>query len=215
MPVLAYCITEARSELAIPVAGVGSMPVKAVIAGSLQCFVSHFESGSMEGKATIRESALEFHRTVQELFRQAAVVPFRFPTILADENEISAFLAEHSSEYENALLRLRDAVQMEIRIEEREVASPPAASGTEYLRQRLTSHTNIAETALLFRHASEEWVREWRQREIPSGLRCYALLTREHLESFLTSMKEIPVSPGQTARVTGPWPATEFLKVNK
>ena len=131
------------------------------------------------------------------------------------ENEISTFLAEHSSEYENALLRLRDAVQMEIRIEEREVASPPAASGTEYLRQRLTSHTNIAETALLFRHASEEWVREWRQREIPSGLRCYALLTREHLESFLTSMKEIPVSPGQTARVTGPWPATEFLKVNK
>jgi Gas vesicle synthesis protein GvpL/GvpF len=215
MPVLAYCITEARSELAIPVAGVGSMPVKAVIAGPLQCFVSHFESGSIEGKTTIRESALEFHRTVQELFRQVAVVPFRFPTILGDENEISAFLAEHSSEYEDALLRLRDAVQMEIRIEERAVASPPAASGTEYLRQRLTSHTNIAETALLFRHASEEWVREWRQREIPSGLRCYALLTREHLESFLTSMKEIPVSPGQTARVTGPWPATEFLKVNK
>src|SRR5213078_4246868 len=82
----------------------------------------------MEGKATIRESALEFHRTVQELFRQAAVVPFRFPTILADENEISAFLAKHSSEYESALLRLRDAVQMEIRIEEREAASPPAAS---------------------------------------------------------------------------------------
>jgi Gas vesicle synthesis protein GvpL/GvpF len=215
MPVLAYCITEARSELAIPAAGVGNMPLRAVVAGPLQCFVSHFETGSMEGKATIRESALEFHRTVQELFRQTAVVPFRFPTILGDENEISAFLAEHSSEYEDALLRLRDAVQMEIRIEEREVASPPAASGTEYLRQRLTSHTNIAETALLFRHASEEWVREWRQREIPSGLRCYALLTREHLESFLTSMKEIPVSPGQTARVTGPWPATEFLKVNK
>src|SRR5207253_6937338 len=107
-------------ELAIPAAGVGSMPVKAVVAGPLQCFVSRFESGSMEGKATIRESALEFHRTVQELFRQAAVVPFRFPTILADENEISAFLAKHSSEYESALLRLRDAVQMEIRIEERE-----------------------------------------------------------------------------------------------
>jgi gas vesicle protein GvpL/GvpF len=215
MPLLAYCITEARSELAIPAAGVGSMPVKAVIAGPLQCFVSHFESGSIEGKTTIRESALEFHRTVQELFRQVAVVPFRFPTILGDENEISAFLAEHSSEYENALLRLRDAVQMEIRIEEREVASPPAASGTEYLRQRLSSHKNIAETALRFQHASEEWVREWRQRETPSGLRCYALLTREHLESFLTSMKEIPVAPGQTARVTGPWPATEFLKVNK
>src|SRR5438093_1243812 len=119
MPVLAYCITEARSELAIPAAGVGSMPVKAVVAGPLQCFVSRFESGSME------------------------------------------------------------------------------------------------ETALGFRHASEEWVREWRQREAPSGLRCYALLMREHLEPFLTSMKEVRVSPGQTARVTGPWPATEFLKVNK
>ena len=120
MPVLAYCITEARSDLAIPATGVRGMPVHLVAAGALQCFVSHFESGSMEGKATIREAALEFHRIVQELFRQAAVVPFRFPTILADEDEISVFLAEHSEEYENALSRLRDAVQMEIRIEERE-----------------------------------------------------------------------------------------------
>src|SRR5207245_10440393 len=104
MPVLAYCITEARSELAIPAAGVGSMPVKAVVAGPLQYFVSRFESGIMEGKATIRESALEFHRTVQELFRQAAVVPFRFRRILADENEIYAFIAKHSSESQSALL---------------------------------------------------------------------------------------------------------------
>src|SRR5438874_11567141 len=117
----------------------------------------------MEGKATIRESALEFHRTVQELFRQAAVVPFRFPTILADENEISAFLAKHSSEYESALLRLRDAVQMELRIEVREAASPPAASGTEYIRHRLTSHMTMQETATASRHASEERVRSWRQ----------------------------------------------------
>src|SRR5436189_5366958 len=134
MPVLAYCITEARSELAIPAAGVGSMPVKAVVAGPLQCFVSRFESGSMEGKATIRESALEFHRTVQELFRQAAVVPFRFPTILADENEISAFLARHSRENERALFRLRAAGQMKIPMEERETPSPPAAWRHEYLR---------------------------------------------------------------------------------
>src|SRR5207245_11023837 len=122
MPVLAYCITEARSELAIPAAGVGSMPVKAVVAGPLQCFVSRFESGSMEGKATIRESALEFHRTVQELFRQAAVVPFRCPPILADETEISAFLAKPSSAYESVLLRLRDATQLRLRRRERKGA---------------------------------------------------------------------------------------------
>src|SRR5437016_5811845 len=145
MPVLAYCITEAHSELAIPAAGVGSMPIKAVVAGPLQCFVSRFESGSMEGKATIRESALEFHRTVQELFRQTAVVPFRFPTILADENEISAFVANHSSEYARALLRIRDSVQMDIRIEECEAASSSAASGSEYLRYRLTSHKSMEE----------------------------------------------------------------------
>src|SRR5437899_12253693 len=98
MPVLAYCITEARSELAIPAAGVGSMPVKGVVAGPLQCFVSRLESGSMEGKATIGESALEFHRTVQKSFGQAAVVTIRFPTILADEDEITAFLANHSNQ---------------------------------------------------------------------------------------------------------------------
>jgi hypothetical protein len=214
MPVLAYCITEARSDLAIPATGVRGMPVHLVAAGALQCFVSHFESGSMEGKATIREAALEFHHTVQELFRQAAVVPFRFPTILADEDEISAFLAEHSGEYESALSRLRDAVQMEIRIEEREPARASAASGTEYLRRRQTSHKRVEGTASRFREASQEWVREWRQRETPSGLRCYALLTREQREPFLASMKRVQVLPDQTARVTGPWPATEFLKAN-
>src|SRR6266705_1843440 len=108
MPVLAYCITEARSELAIPAAGVGSMPIKAVVAGPLQCFVSRFESGSLEGKATIRDPALEFHLTVQELFRQAAVVPFRFPTILVDEHEISAFLPDQSRTYKSTLAPLRD-----------------------------------------------------------------------------------------------------------
>src|SRR5215467_12236469 len=99
MPVLAYCITEARDGLAMPPTGVRGMPLHTISAGGLQCFISPFDTTAMEGKAAIREAALEFHRTVQELFRQVAVVPFRFPTILPDEREISAFLADHLQEY--------------------------------------------------------------------------------------------------------------------
>lgn len=212
MPVLAYCITEARDDLAMPPTGVRGMPLRTISSGGLQCFISPFDSAAMEGKAAIRQAALEFHRTVQELFRQVAVVPFRFPTILPDEREISAFLTEHLQEYESALSRLRDTVQMEIRFESREAEPTTAASGTDYLRQRQVWRKHMEETASLFLQASQAWAREWRLRDTRSGLRCYVLLTREHVQPFLKSVKEAQVSSDQIARVTGPWPATEFLK---
>jgi gas vesicle protein GvpL/GvpF len=212
MTVIAYCIAEAQSDISIPKAGVHGAPIKNVLEGCLQGFASQFDAGSVEAKTSFREAALEFHHTIQEMFRQAAVLPFRFPTVLANEGEIAAHMSEHSSNYAGTLSRLRNSVQMEIRIEKKAGGRVPAGSGIEYLHEKKLGHAQLQATATQFRHASEAWLREWREHETSHGLHCYVLLPREHVDRFLIQVKTIVLPENHSARVSGPWPATEFFK---
>jgi hypothetical protein len=214
MPVLAYCVAEAQSNISIPKTGVRGAGMASVLAGPLQGFVSEF-AGSTEEKLSIREAALEFHRTIQELFRQVAVLPFRFPTILANEEEIVAHISEHANEYASALSRLRNSVQMEIRIEKKAMGRTPAESGAEYLREKQLGRARLRASAAEFRQASESWQPEWRERDTAHGLHCYLLIPREAVQQCLIRMKAIVLSDDYSARVSGPWPATEFFKVKE
>lgn len=214
MPILAYCIVEANPTLTLPASGVRGIAVQTLSHGGMQCLFSKFEPDDLVGQALIREAALEFNRVLQDLLRQGAVVPFRFPTILSDENELAAFLAQHAAEYESALRRLRDTVQMEVRLDWR---TPPAAhgeqqSGAEYLRGRRAQHRQMQRAAAQLRAAVGACIRDWRLRESGNGVRCYALIARDELNRFLSQVKGVVVPPEYVARVTGPWPATEFLK---
>jgi Gas vesicle synthesis protein GvpL/GvpF len=214
MPVLAYCIAEAPSNISIPNAGVRGAPIARVLAGPLQGFVSEFDR-SVVKRLSIREAAMEFHRTIQELFRQVAVLPFRFPTVLATEQEIRVHMSEHASEYASTLSRLRNSVQMEIRIGKNARDGEPAESGAKYLQEKQHDWVRLKASAADFRQASEPWVKQWRQREVSHGLHCYLLIPREAVEQFLIRIKKIVLPDNQSARVSGPWPATEFFEVKE
>src|SRR5579884_2359283 len=112
MALLAYCIAEAEAKIVPPGTGVQGSEIVTLAEDGLVGFMSEY--GGSSDKA--RGLAVEFHRVLQEVLRQAAIVPFRFPTLLANDSEMIAFLKENAKEYRERLDRLRDVVQMEVQL---------------------------------------------------------------------------------------------------
>src|SRR5690348_7344820 len=138
MPLLAYCVMEASAAIEMPSAGIAGARVEELQEFGLRCCYSRFETREHLSRVPAVESAYGFHQVLQALFRQAAIIPFRFPTILENVDELRQHLREHAQQYIGALSRLRDMVQLEIHIGTNQATerASRAASGREYLQQR-------------------------------------------------------------------------------
>ncbi len=152
MPLLVYCITETSASVEVPTTGVNGLTVEAVKHGELQCFVSRSTADISFSGLQLRDAALTFHDVLEKIFEQTAIIPFRFPTVLPGEPELTAYMAEHSVEYRSALIRLRDVVQMEIKLQFKDSrllqnpaeplgqGSETKPSGREYLQRIRARH---------------------------------------------------------------------------
>ena len=207
MPVLPYCILLSKSSVAIPPTGVRDGGIQQLTQGSLLALYSHIEKTDISA-ANFQQTALHFHEVVSAVFRHSAVVPFRFPTWLS-EPELGAHLGEQSARYEDFLTRHADHVQMEIRIDlASNEASQPASSGTEHLRKRATQSRELHSEKEKLKELLSAEVIEWRERELPTGLRMYALVERNRIASFREKLS----GRDPTLSHSGPWPAMEFLE---
>src|SRR5437016_14613880 len=106
MAVLAYCITETQPEIAVPHAGVRGTTIETVRIDDLQCLTSQFDPHDVVGNAPIQEAALDFSRVLQDVLRQPAMKPLRFPAILRDDTAPSACLTEDQACYVEALVEV-------------------------------------------------------------------------------------------------------------
>lgn len=199
---LLYCMT--KSGTAAPrVAGVAGAEVRSLE----EAGIAAWYSVAAPAQAAAREDALAFHRVVAGFFAQQSVVPFRMPTLLADEAALRQWLAEHAAAVARELDRLRGVVQMELNITA--PASPAPASGRAYLEARRDAQRALEQRAGAAREALAGVTAEWRQRETRAGIRCYALVPRDRVPDFVA---HIDVNGKDAAiRVTGPWPPAEFL----
>ena len=220
MSLLAYCIVEASAPVNISRSGVGNMPVESVESQGLRMFISR--AGESVATTPGRDGALMFHGVIEEAFRQVAIVPFRFPTILPDESGASAYLSDHSAEYREVFNRLRSMVQMEIRLQYKEppaspqTLSPPETrikpSGTEYLSRIQSELTRLEAAANQLQRACGTLAQDWRQKASRRSMTCFVLIERVGIRDFQIQLEDIAVPPELAVRLTGPWPATEFLK---
>lgn len=212
MPLLAYCMMEEAAALEKPVAGVGGTTVEEARDSGLRCFFSRFQRGEDLSRIPAVESALSFHQVLQALFAQAGLIPFRFPTLVEDEEALQRFLREHAPAYTAELARLRHMAQMEIQVSGRPQAGTggPPASGREYLEGRQRQAAELKAAAEKLREAAGAWVQEWRQRPNAQGMRCYALLLRDAVPAFQQAIMNQALPE---ARLSGPWPPAEFLEV--
>lgn len=216
MPLLAYCVMEVAAAAEKPASGVGGIEVEELQEGGLRCLFSGLASQEALSRLPAVEAALAFHRTLQAVLTQATVIPFRFPTLVENEEELRRDLRENGSRYAEALARLREMVQMEVRISvpEGTRAAQQPASGREYLLGRRAQAGVVANAAQQFRQATREWVEEWREHRTGEGVRCYALVRREAVAGFQEAAQALAASvPG--ARMSGPWPPAAFLEPEK
>ena len=215
MPLLAYCLAEARLAINVPLTGVQDAPLHQISEPALRCFISDYRLPSAGEDQEVEQLALAFHRVLKDIFRQVAIIPFRFPTLLQDESEVRSLLRERSQDYAGSLVRLRDSVQMEVQLTlpgESSRAQEGGTSGVRYLQERQERRQRLAMTADELRRQLAPHATDWLQRETAQGLRCYFLTPRSSVQEFLRQLEHSQISSEVLARATGPWPTTEFLK---
>lgn len=214
MPFLLYGVTECIGATDGLPAGVAAASVEEIEISGLTCFYS--EGPTLTASST-RDMALEFQQIVNRLFQMRDIIPFRFPTLLADRAEIKAAIELHAAEYHEGLAQIRGRAQIEVRIRFRDEgnqdAKPVGAnSGAEYLRARQQRHTQLKSAAIALRQAAGDAIEGWREREHSDNLRCFALIARGSFPAVRAALAKAAIPSHLLARVSGPWPATEFLK---
>jgi hypothetical protein len=206
MAVLPYCVILAAVKTTKPSVGVNSERVEFLKVETLRIFYSDFDDSALAPEV-FRQSALEFHRVIASIFRQTAVVPFRFPNLLKSREELEVHLRTNLERYKSFLEKTRNSVQIEIALSS---IKPPGGSeteksGTEYLREKQQRTRAVTELSDMVLVRGKELVLESRT----SNSRVYLLVPRDRIDELRQRLKDL-----KDVRVSGPWPAAEFLETS-
>jgi Gas vesicle synthesis protein GvpL/GvpF len=215
MPCLLYCVTQPKS-MATLAAGVCDTAVQARQMSGLQVYWSELTNpeeclGTAE---FLKKAALQFHQVLRQLLAEVTPIPFRFPTLMENEEKIEQHLAAEQPTYLAALERVGDAVQYEVvgswaADEQADLATP--VSGREYLKRRSQATGRIAAIESKLKTVTADSVREWRARQERKNHRWFALVPRESRDRFVASLRSAGPSEGVRLRLSGPWPPAEFI----
>ena len=214
MPILLYCVTE-KSELPNLGTGVAGVPVLSFEHLELAALFS--QGAWAEGwiGAPLKESARQFHQVLHRVFESRAIIPFRFPTLMREAEELAAHVRANAEAYLAQLRRFRTSVQMDITVAHSVPLTTRRSSGAEYLHERRKQSEELDRIAKnLYAHADSA-TRDWRIRTAQHGLKILALLDRESVAVFNRSLQGFAVPPGLSIRISGPWPVTEFLELTE
>jgi len=205
MPILPYCVVLANLKVKKPQVGVDGKRVEALKLQTLCALYSEFD-GSALTPEQLRQSGLEFHRVTASVFRQMALVPFRFPNVLKTREELEAHLRANLQKYQSFLEKTRDAVQMEIVLSNSgpmPVATETKTSGTEYLRAK----QQRSQAAAKISNAILERIKDLVLDSKITDARVYLLVARARIDELRDRLNGL-----EDVRISGPWPAAEFLE---
>lgn len=216
MSILLYCITgQAASSDVGP--GVAGLPVLHCRQASLDALFSQNTSAESWTGTSLKQSAREFHNVLHRAFATHAIVPFRFPTLMRDEDELATHLRDNTHEYSAQLNKFANSVQMDISITAPEPGSSgaPQTSGAEYLRARQKRSDELQAAAKQIQAWASETAQSWRDRSASNKFKLFALVERASISAFHERLKKIPVPSNMRVRISGPWPVTEFLELKQ
>lgn len=211
MAILLYCIAQSDAPVASSLTGVAGDPIVRVELGNLAAFTSSNADKSSWLRPQLQASALEFHRVLSEVFKSTGIIPFRFPTIFDNQEQLIQRLRERASEYTALLDKFCDFVQMDIRITNPDFEKS-AKSGTQYLKLRQTGTAVLETFTAELRAVLSPILQDWRQRPSRDGIRAFALIHRNQVSDFQNKLRNTPVPHELSVRASGPWPVSEFIE---
>jgi hypothetical protein len=194
----------------MPLFGVNAASVQAASSGQLSLLWSEVEWPFDPER--MQKSAVEFHGVVHQVFRQAAVVPFRLLSVFDDLQALKAFFEKNQARFLEDLERLNAVVQMECVVYPLPTRVQPAKrSGREYLEQKAVALRSAEGFAQAVQAALTHLSREVRVRETKNGTRIFVLVDRGRENDFRQAVSAVAIPEHLSRRVSGPWPAAEFL----
>lgn len=216
---LLYCMTEPNIRVTPPATGVRGGAVASMVeenaAGGIRCFYSDSDlSNTSQHTNQIAVDAMEFDSVIRGIFRDAAVIPFRFMTALENEDELRAYLKKNCKDYVSELAHIRCKMQMEVRVTAKPRPRDPDedTSGTDFLKTKQAATKAVEEVAERIMAAYPK--AQWKRKSSSDGCRLYALVERDEeagAGKFSEAIKNVKIDPQFDVRISGPWPATEFI----
>lgn len=208
--ILVYCGFRHAPGLDLPPLGVSAALVQVAALDELRLLWSEVEWPFDPQR--MQKSAVEFHEVVHKVFRQTAVIPFRLLSVFEDQQAFTTFAAENCERFLQDLNRLKDVVQMECVIypapSQQQV---DRSSGKAYLEQKAVALRSSEGFAHAMQDALAHLSREVHVREGKNGTRIFVLVERGCENDFRQAVTDVPIPSHLLRRISGPWPAAEFL----
>lgn len=216
MSILLYCITDQAASFDVG-AGVAGLAVLRCRQAGIDALFSRNPSAEIWTGASLKQSAREFYMVLHRAFAAHAIVPFRFPTLMGDEDELAGHLRDNAPEYSAQLKKFEHSVQMDISVNPLgSVSSDPSpGSGAAFLRGRQKRSDELQAIASQIQELAKETAQSWRDRTASNTLKLFALVNRASVAAFHERLKELPIPPNWRVRVSGPWPVSEFLELHQ
>ena len=149
MKLLLYCVSGAQSvQDSITIKGVQGSDIRFVRTGKLAAVVSEFDSS--QGAMDV-QSLMIYHDVIDNCFKFGALIPFRFRTVLKDDDEVRRHLEERGTEYESKLEYLTGKTEMGVRLIVEK--SPKESLNLEIVENDISSSENPGKSYLAKRKA--------------------------------------------------------------
>jgi hypothetical protein len=209
--ILPYCVLPADSAAELPARGIADARIHTLAHGAIAAAYSEFEKPRRR-----QPEAMEYAQAITRVFARVLVLPFRFGTSFAGQEELRAHLAETGPLYERFLVEHLNHVQMEVRLPAAGAPGefPNPASGREFMQQKLTVRQRDKNAFLNILEASGPLVLKALEIESPgfgiTGRKAVLLVDRSSVAE-LREQWQLAFGPGDSARVSGPVPPTDFF----
>lgn len=194
MSLYAYCVTRLEKDETWEVfGGVADRPVFALRYQKIALLASRVDRVRLEEPRFVVQHGQVVHR----IFEQRTVLPFRFGTHFASEEQAMAVLRQNHDSFSEALRRLRGKAEMHVKVQ-----MPGERASANVLAGQITSHLKLA----LGAHDEQACLRELNGHVLVD---LHYLVERQENKASV----ELPRFPQCQLQISGPWPPYHFLPV--
>ncbi len=230
---LVYCVCENGPRAPKGIEGICQRPVTLVESSGLAAVVSDLPGG--EHHRRIQE-VVRYARVVEAFSQQRTVIPMRYGCCLSTEAAVKELLDQNQKQYRQTLERLRDCVEMGVRVlgrrqfgdgESEHPAPQPVTvgspSGVAYLAARWAEF-KARDSAAQDCGRVADWLRAglaglFKESVVEAGsfggqsvASVFFLVRRERIERFREVFAGLCSSQQAAVLLTGPWPPYNFVK---
>ena len=236
MKLYAYCLSDAITAAALEQAiGIADAKPDLIERGGVRAVVSEFDGDAV---AVTRNNVIAHEKINASVLRQTTPLPFRFG-VLTDAERLEQYLETHRESLQAGLARVRDAVEMSVKIIWNKQAVESAAiahqqaddpveaagPGTAFLAAKrlelLGSAALNEQAASLAAWMSEQLRAAVRAASVSTHpqqalvVRAAHLVDRARLETYRERVKRMLVARREFHFLTsGPWPPYSFCDLN-